>query len=100
MSEVASGPWCLYLVRTGSGTLYTGISTDPERRLREHEGSPRGARALRGRGPLELVYVLPVRDRSEASRLEAAVKRLDRRGKEALIAGHIDPGTLIAGSDP
>ncbi len=100
MSDAAPGAWCLYLVRTGSGTLYTGISTDPERRLREHGGSPRGARALRGRGPLELVYVLPVRDRSEASRLEAAVKRLDRRGKEALIAGHLDPRTLIAESDP
>lgn len=96
MSGSESGGWQLYLVRTGSGTLYTGISTDPERRLQEHEGSPRGARALRGRGPLELVYVLPVRDRSEASRLEAAVKRLDRRGKEALIAGRLDAHSLIS----
>lgn len=96
MSDAVAGSWQLYVLRTGAGTLYTGISTDPERRLREHDGGPRGARALRGRGPLVLVYVLPARDRSEASRLEAAVKRLDRRGKEALIAGRMDPRTLIA----
>lgn len=99
MSDEEEGTWRLYLVRTGSGTLYTGISTDPERRLREHDRSPRGARSLRGRGPLALVYVLPVRDRSEASRLEAAVKRLDRRRKEALVAGRLDPRSLIPERD-
>ena len=88
--------WWLYLVRTASGSLYTGISTDPERRLREHgAGGARGARALRGRGPLELAYRLRVADRSEASRLEAAVKRLDRRAKEALVAGRLDPFDLV-----
>lgn len=99
MSEADSGAWRLYVLRTGSGSLYTGISTDPQRRLREHAGGSRGARALRGRGPLELVYELPARDRSEASRLEAAVKRLDRRSKEALIAGRIDPRTLVEEHD-
>lgn len=99
MSEAESPGWQLYLVRTGSGTLYTGISTDPERRLREHSGSSRGARALRGRGPLKIVFQVPARDRSEASRLEAAVKRLDRRAKEALVAGHIDPRTLVEERD-
>lgn len=95
-SAVAEGTWWLYLVRTASGSLYTGISTNPERRLREHEGGARGARALRGRGPLEMAYSVRVSDRSLASRLEAAVKRLDRRGKEALVAGRLDPFGLLA----
>jgi putative endonuclease len=96
VSEAGATAWWLYLVRTGSGSLYTGISTDPERRLREHRDGGRGARALRGRGPLELAFVLPVADRGEASRLEFAVKRLDRRGKEAVVAGRLDPRSLLA----
>ena len=87
--------WWLYLLRTAAGTVYTGISTDPERRLAEHEAG-RGARSLRGRGPLELVYRLRAVDRSEALRLEAAVKALDRRHKERVIAGDLDPHTLLA----
>jgi len=88
--------WWLYLVRTGSGSLYTGISTDPERRLKEHAGGPRGARALRGRGPLQLAFALEVESRSRALRLEAAVKRLDRPAKEALVAGRLDALGLVA----
>ena len=48
-------PWFVYLVRTGAGALYAGISTDPERRLRQHQ-SGKGARALRGKGPLTLAW--------------------------------------------
>ena len=47
--------WFIYLVRTGAGSLYAGISTDPERRLRQHQ-SGKGARALRGKGPLTLAW--------------------------------------------
>jgi putative endonuclease len=83
----AAGSWYLYLVRTAAGSLYTGISTDPSRRLAEHAGSPRGARALRGRGPLQLVWQQPVGSRSIAQRAEALVKRLPRARKEALLTG-------------
>lgn len=89
-SSVADGPagcWYLYLVRTAAGALYTGISTDPARRVDEHAGSPRGARALRGRGPLQLAWQHPVGSRSLALRAEAAVKRLPRTRKEALLSG-------------
>ncbi|MCP5431113.1 MAG: GIY-YIG nuclease family protein [Chromatiaceae bacterium] len=57
--------WHLYLVRCNDGSLYTGISTDVQRRLAAH-GASRGARRLRGRGPLELVYTQAVGDRSQA----------------------------------
>ena len=78
--------WHLYLVRCNDGSLYTGISTDVARRFDAHR-SDRGARRLRGRGPLELVYSRPVGDRSLALRLEHRVKRLSKADKERLVRG-------------
>ena len=78
--------WYLYLIRCADGSLYTGISTDVERRLNEHRNN-RGARRLRGQGPLELVFSQGVGDRANAQRIEYRVKRLRREQKEALIAG-------------
>lgn len=80
--------WHLYLVRTASGSLYTGITTDVERRLSEHQaGAPKGARSLRGKGPLTLAFQAPAGDRSRASKLEWQVKRWPKARKEALING-------------
>lgn len=79
--------WQVYILQTAAGLLYTGISTDPVRRLREHESGRRGARSLRGKGPLQIVYVTPAADRSAASILEARIKRLSRAQKLQLIAG-------------
>ena len=79
--------YSLYIVQCADGSLYTGIAADVPRRLKEHAGSPRGARYLRGRGPLELVFSEPVGSRSRAQRLEACVKKLSRAGKLGLIAG-------------
>lgn len=84
-------PYSLYLVRCRDGSLYTGIATDVQRRLSEHSGNGRGAKYLRGRGPLELVFVYPVGDRSLASRVERLVKQLPRVQKEHLVA---DPEQL------
>lgn len=82
--------WYVYMVRTARGALYTGITTDVERRFSEHQaGSPKGARSLRGKGPLELVFTAEVRDRSVASRLEWQLKRWPRTRKEALVRGEI-----------
>lgn len=96
-----TGPedWFLYLVRTARDTLYTGITTDPERRLEEHAGGKRGARALRGKGPLELAFVHGPIARRRAARLEVAVKALDRRAKEELVAGRRHPDTLLGDDD-
>jgi len=85
-----SASWYLYLVRTASGSLYTGISTDVQRRLAEHQaGAPKGARSLRGKGPLTLAFHELVGDRSRASSLEWQVKRWTRIRKEALVRGEI-----------
>ena len=80
--------WHLYLVRCADGTLYTGISNDVARRLAEHR-SGKGARYLRGRGPLLLARKIRVGDKSTAFRVEWRVKRLSRKDKEKLIAGKI-----------
>lgn len=80
--------WSVYIIRCGDGTLYTGITTEIARRLREHEGAgANGAKYLRGRGPLQLVYALAATDRAEAQRIERRVKKLPRKRKEMLIAG-------------
>ena len=76
--------WHLYLLRCGDGALYTGIATDVDRRVEEHREG-RGAKALRGRGPLELVLARPVGDRAHAQRVESRVKRLSKPAKEALV---------------
>ncbi len=78
--------WHLYLVRCADGSLYTGISTDVQRRFDAHQNN-RGARRLRGRGPLQLVFSQAVGDRGEAQRVEYQVKKLSRVQKERLIRG-------------
>lgn len=79
--------WSIYLVRTHSGALYAGISTDPERRLRQHQ-SGKGARALRGKGPLALVWQQSVSDKGQALRLEYRLKQQSKAFKERLV---LDP---------
>jgi len=77
--------WHLYLVETAGGALYTGITTDVARRLAEHRAG-RGAKALRGKGPLVLCHQEPVGSHSEALRLEARLKRLTASAKRAWLA--------------
>ncbi|MGE0080098.1 MAG: GIY-YIG nuclease family protein [Thiohalomonadaceae bacterium] len=80
--------WHVYVIRCADGTLYTGIAVDVQRRLDEHNGlAPRGARYTRGRRPVRLCHVEAFPSRTEAARREAAIKRLTRARKEALIAG-------------
>ena len=72
------------MLRCGDGSLYTGIATDVQRRIGEHELGKRGAKYLRGRGPLELVYQRIVGDRSVATRIEQCIKKMPRIEKEDL----------------
>lgn len=88
-AEHAAGPaaaWVVYIVESARGALYTGITTSLERRLREHAAGARGARFFRLAGPAGVRYVEPAADRGAALRREAAIKRLSRRAKLALIA--------------
>lgn len=76
----------VYILRCADGTLYTGITDDVERRVAAHN-SGKGAKYTRGRGPVEPVYREQCPDKPSALRREAAVKRLRRAEKLALIAG-------------
>jgi putative endonuclease len=77
--------WTVYLVRCGDGTLYTGVTTDPKRRMAEHNAGCGGA-YTRTRGPVVLVYREEVYGRSDALRREHAIKQLTRKDKEKLVA--------------
>ena len=79
------GAWSVYLVRRADGALYCGIALDVAARLQQH-AKGLGAKALRGRGPLELVFRRRVGERSLALRAEARIKRLPKADKERLAA--------------
>ena len=76
--------WYVYMLRCGDGSLYTGSTTDVERRLREHQGGT-GARYTRSRPPVTLAYAEEAPDRSAAQRREAAIKKLPRAQNLKLI---------------
>jgi len=96
MSEEKStaAEWYVYIIRCSDGRLYTGITNDVERRVLAH-ASGRGAKFFRGRKPLAIVYLEDGHDRASASRREAAIKRLDRAGKDRIIAAHGPDGGEI-----
>ena len=88
--------WHVYILRCADNTLYTGITTNIERRIREHNGGGRGARYTRGRQPVSLGWMETVTSRSEACRREHQVRNLGRIEKQALVAGF----NRSAGSPP
>lgn len=77
--------WSVYMIRCDDGSLYTGVSTDVQRRFREHLETPRGAKFFNGRKPLEVVFLEAGHTRSSAARREAAIKKLSRDTKLRLI---------------
>ena len=82
--------WFLYLIRCKHGRLYTGITTDVERRLEEHKSSDKkGSKYLRGKTPLRLVMKKKIGSKSLALKIEAKVKRLSKIKKELLVEGKI-----------
>ncbi|MGM8851646.1 GIY-YIG nuclease family protein [Salinicola halophyticus] len=84
---VESRQWYLYLVEMANGALYTGITTDVARRVDQHARG-RGARALRGKGPLTLRHAQVVGNHSDALKLEASIKRLSAESKRRWIERH------------
>ena len=76
--------WYLYILQCGDGSLYTGITTDVEKRLEAHR-SGKGAKYTRGRSPLELKYWEACGTHSDALKRELEVKHLSREEKLALI---------------
>ncbi len=81
--------WHVYMVECADGTLYSGITTDVDRRINEHNDSVKGAKYTRAKRPVSLVYREQVADRSAASKREYELKQLSREEKLALIATQI-----------
>ena len=77
--------WYVYIILASDKSLYTGITTDVERRFAEHGSTTKGARFFRGRAPLEVVHTERYPDRSSASQREAEIKKLSRKSKLSLI---------------
>lgn len=75
----------VYILKCGNGSLYTGITTDVERRLAEHK-SGKGARYTRSKGAGEIVHIERKKNRSTASKREAEIKKMSRFEKLELVA--------------
>jgi putative endonuclease len=82
--EVRESGHFVYVLECGDGSLYTGYTTDVQRRLEEHRNGV-GAKYTRGRTPIELVHVEGFGNRSAAQAREAEIKALSRRQKESLV---------------
>lgn len=91
-ADPAGGAWFVYMLECRGGRLYTGITTDPERRFSEHRGGTRGARFTRAHPPSALRAVARVADRGRALKLEAELKRLPRIRKLEWAARHAVAG--------
>ena len=77
--------WVVYMLECADKSLYTGITTNLERRLAEHAAG-KGAKYTRGRGPFRLVYSETCAGRAEATRREAAIKLMDKAKKWLLVS--------------
>jgi putative endonuclease len=89
-NKLPSGFYC-YIVECADGSFYTGWSTDPQRRVHEHNHTIKGARYTRQRRPVRLVYVEPQADRSTAMRRELELKNMSRAQKQKLAQQSSSP---------
>jgi len=86
-----------YMVRCANDAFYTGWTTAPLRRVKEHNAG-RGARYTKMHGPVELVYVEEVGDHSEALRREAQIKTYTHARKKALANSQSLPDVFLVGA--
>ncbi len=91
--------YSVYMLRCSDNSLYTGIALDVEKRLQEHRSGARGAKYVRGRQPLTLVFQRVAGDRAEASRCEHLIKKLPRAEKERLISGQLEFSELVSSAE-
>lgn len=73
--------WHLYILKCADDTFYTGITTDLDRRIEEHNNSPKASKYTRIRRPVELIFSRKFKNRSEASKEEIRIKKLSRKEK-------------------
>jgi putative endonuclease len=89
--------WSVYIIRCDNSTLYTGISTDVARRLKEHRsGDRKAAKYTKPFSSIDLVYEICVGDRSLAAKIEYQVKKLPRQKKDFIVSNHLSRDKLMA----
>ena len=92
--------WSVYMILASDQSLYTGITTNMERRWQQHSSGKGGARFFRGRSPLALAYFETGHDRSSASRREIEIKKLTRPQKECLLSNESNQVSDFSGLLP
>ena len=85
MSSSDDSGWYVYIIRASDDSLYTGITTDLERRLKQHQTGKGGAKFFRGRKACDFVYTESGHNRSSASIREAQIKKMTRQQKSLLL---------------
>lgn len=78
--------WLVYIVRCSDRSLYTGVTTDADKRVAKHNRG-QGSRYTRARLPVELVYLEPAPDRGAALRRETEIKRMPSAAKQRMVSG-------------
>ncbi|MGR5133726.1 GIY-YIG nuclease family protein [Vibrio alfacsensis] len=89
MSQVTEQSWSVYLIRNNRNALYCGVTNDIERRFKQHQ-SGKGAKALKGKGPLVLEWSSSFESKSTAMKVEYFIKQLTKRKKELLVDAGAD----------
>ena len=84
MKSKTNKSWFVYILQCGDDTLYTGLTTDLEKRIKTHNLG-KGAKYTRSHLPVKLVYSEKLNDKSLAHKREAEIKKLTRRQKQELI---------------
>ena len=86
--EGTTPQWYVYLMRCADNSLYTGVTTDPERRVREHNGEfkGRGAKYTRTRRPVTLAIAIPLPSKIAVYQAEYAIKRMGKSEKESVVS--------------
>ncbi|MGP8305706.1 GIY-YIG nuclease family protein [Vibrio sp. YIC-376] len=84
MSESVAQYWSVYLIRNNRNALYCGVTNDVERRFKQHQDG-KGAKALKGKGPLALEWTMNFDSKNSAMKAEYFIKQLAKKKKELLV---------------
>ena len=79
-------PWFVYIIETEKGLLYTGVTTDIQRRFEEHSKKKGGAKFFNIDAPKNFLYLKKVESRSQATKIEISIKKLSKKQKLDLIS--------------
>ncbi len=84
MSDIAEQSWSVYLIRNNRDALYCGVTNDVQRRFKQHQ-TGKGAKALKGKGPLTLEWSSCFESKSVAMKAEYFIKQLTKTKKQQLV---------------